>query len=229
MPRALLCKRFGFKTVALTMRQAFSAESTDWAAMLYHGGEPHFSRRHQTPIVDRLGAGDSFTGTLIFALRRGDAPARALELAVAASCLKHTVAGDYNLDQPRRSRGASGRRKWRAGAAVAGARRERYCQTTQSVLPSRTMTTISLKVPEALLRAVKQEAAALGVAQSVFIRESIERTLKKKSSRRKKPSCLDLAGDLVGLHARPAGRLVDPRYLEEAIMADHLRARKSRR
>lgn len=91
-----LCERFGFKTVALTMRQADTAEVTEWAAMLYTGGEAVFSRRHRVPIVDRLGAGDSFSGALLFALRRGDAPAVAVEFAVAASCLKHTIYGDYN-------------------------------------------------------------------------------------------------------------------------------------
>jgi 2-dehydro-3-deoxygluconokinase len=91
-----LCARFGFQTVALTMRQAASAETTDWSAMLYTRGEAFFSRQHQIAIVDRLGAGDSFSAGLIFALRRGDAPARAIEFAVAASCLKHTIVGDYN-------------------------------------------------------------------------------------------------------------------------------------
>lgn len=91
-----LCARFGFQSVALTMRQADSAQTTDWGAMLYTKGEASFSRRHQIAIVDRLGAGDSFTAGLIFALRRGDDPARAIEFAVAASCLKHTIVGDYN-------------------------------------------------------------------------------------------------------------------------------------
>jgi 2-dehydro-3-deoxygluconokinase len=84
------------KTVALTMRQATSAGNTRWAAMLYTGGQAWFSRAHEVAIVDRLGAGDSFSGALIHALRRGDAPQKALEFAVAASCLKHTIPGDYN-------------------------------------------------------------------------------------------------------------------------------------
>jgi 2-dehydro-3-deoxygluconokinase len=78
------------------MRQAASAETTDWSAMLYTNGAAAFSRQHQIAIVDRLGAGDSFSAGLIFALRRGDEPARAIEFAVAASCLKHTIVGDYN-------------------------------------------------------------------------------------------------------------------------------------
>jgi 2-dehydro-3-deoxygluconokinase len=92
-----LVERFGFKTVALTMRAADTADSTRWGAMLFTGGQAHFSRQHQIAIVDRVGAGDSFTGGLIFALRRGDPPQRAIDFAVAASTLKHTVHGDYAL------------------------------------------------------------------------------------------------------------------------------------
>ena len=72
-----LQERFGFKSVALTMRQADTASATSWGAMLFADGRAHFSRRHEITIVDRVGAGDSFTGALIFALRRGDAPQRA--------------------------------------------------------------------------------------------------------------------------------------------------------
>jgi len=91
-----LSERFNLKSVALTMREASNAGDTRWAALLYHGGNFCFSRRHDVTIVDRLGAGDSFTGALIFALRRGDEPQKAVDFAVAASCLKHTVWGDYN-------------------------------------------------------------------------------------------------------------------------------------
>jgi 2-dehydro-3-deoxygluconokinase len=90
-----LVERFGFKAVALTMRTAETADATNWGAMLYVDGEAYFSRRHEIGIVDRVGAGDSFTGALICALRRGDAPPRAIDFAVAASALKHTLAGDY--------------------------------------------------------------------------------------------------------------------------------------
>ncbi len=89
--------RFGFKTVALTQRSGALACSTGWGAMLYADGTPYFSRRHEIDVIDRVGAGDSFTGTLIFSTLRGDAPAQALELAVAASTLAHTLPGDYAL------------------------------------------------------------------------------------------------------------------------------------
>lgn len=92
-----LTERFGFKTVALTMRTADTACSTNWGAMLFSHGDAYFSRRHEIAIVDRVGAGDSFTGALIFALRRGDEPQRAIDFAVAASTLKHTISGDYAL------------------------------------------------------------------------------------------------------------------------------------
>jgi 2-dehydro-3-deoxygluconokinase len=92
-----LQERFGVRRVALTMRQAETAGNTRWAAMLYDGAQAYFSPTYEVTIVDRLGAGDSFSGALIFALRRGDGLSKALDFAVAASCLKHTVAGDYNL------------------------------------------------------------------------------------------------------------------------------------
>ncbi len=93
---AQLAERFGFHTVALTQRHAASASSTRWGAVLWHGGQLFRSRQHEITIVDRVGAGDSFTGALIFSLLRRDEPQRAIEFAVAASCLKHTISGDYN-------------------------------------------------------------------------------------------------------------------------------------
>jgi 2-dehydro-3-deoxygluconokinase len=92
-----LQERFGFKQVALTMRAADTANATSWGAMFFDGEQAWFSRRHEIEIVDRVGAGDSFTGALIFALRRGDAAQKAIDFAVAASTLKHTLPGDYNL------------------------------------------------------------------------------------------------------------------------------------
>ncbi len=90
-----LQERFGFKTVALTLRSAETADSTGWGAMLWVEGKSFFSKRYEIEVVDRVGAGDSFSGALIFALRRGDDPQSAIDFAVAASALKHTVPGDY--------------------------------------------------------------------------------------------------------------------------------------
>jgi len=94
-----LTDRFHFKQVAITLRESFSASHNGWSAMLYtegNGGKTHFSRRYDISIVDRVGGGDSFGGGLIYALLRGDGPDKAINFAVAASCLKHTISGDYN-------------------------------------------------------------------------------------------------------------------------------------
>jgi 2-dehydro-3-deoxygluconokinase len=90
-----LCGKFGFKTVALTQRRGMNADTSNWGAMLLHESRAYFSPRHEITHVDRVGSGDSFTGALIFAFLRGDAPQKAVDFAVAASTLKHTISGDY--------------------------------------------------------------------------------------------------------------------------------------
>jgi 2-dehydro-3-deoxygluconokinase len=65
--------------------------------MLLHEGEVYQSRKYDVWIVDRVGGGDSFAGGLIYGLATGKAAQEALEFAVAASCLKHSIAGDFNL------------------------------------------------------------------------------------------------------------------------------------
>ena len=92
-----LTKMFGFRAVAITLRESISANDNNWAAMLYQGGECYFSRKYSMHIVDRVGGGDSFGGGLIYAMRAGYDPQRTIEFAVAASCLKHSVEGDYNM------------------------------------------------------------------------------------------------------------------------------------
>jgi 2-dehydro-3-deoxygluconokinase len=64
--------------------------------MLYKDGEFHFSRTYPVHIVDRVGGGDSFAGGLIYALTNNLSNKDALEFAVAASCLKHSIEGDHN-------------------------------------------------------------------------------------------------------------------------------------
>lgn len=91
-----LQKRFGFKAVAITLRSSISASDNNWAAMLYKDGEFCFSRSYPVHIVDRVGGGDSFGGALIYALMSNFANQDALEFAVAASCLKHSIEGDHN-------------------------------------------------------------------------------------------------------------------------------------
>ena len=92
-----LTDRFGFKGVAITLRESKSANDNDWSAMLYTGGEAYFSKKYAMHIVDRVGGGDSFGAGLIYSLVNGYAAQRTIEFAVAASCLKHTIEGDYNM------------------------------------------------------------------------------------------------------------------------------------
>ena len=91
-----LADRFGFKAVAITLRESISANDNNWAAMLYIGGEYYFSKKYAVRIVDRVGGGDSFGGGLIYASMQNYGPQATIEFAVAASCLKHTIEGDFN-------------------------------------------------------------------------------------------------------------------------------------
>jgi 2-dehydro-3-deoxygluconokinase len=92
-----LSERFGFKGVAITLRESFSASHNGWSGLYFTGGKAHFSRRYDIQIVDRVGGGDSFAAGLIYALGKKKSPQDAIEFAVAASCLKHSVSGDFNL------------------------------------------------------------------------------------------------------------------------------------
>jgi 2-dehydro-3-deoxygluconokinase len=91
-----LTERFKFKGVAITLRESFSASRNGWSALYYTGGAAQFSQRYDIDIVDRVGGGDSFAAGLIHALLDKRSPQHAIEFAVAASALKHTIAGDYN-------------------------------------------------------------------------------------------------------------------------------------
>ena len=92
-----LTERFGFKGVAITLRESLSANDNNWSAMLYTDGEAYFSKKYPMHIVDRVGGGDSFGAGLIFSLLNGYDSQKAIEFAVAASCLKHSIEGDYNM------------------------------------------------------------------------------------------------------------------------------------
>ena len=92
-----LVDTFGFKKVAITLRGSISANDNNWAGMLYDGNDYYLSKNYLIHIVDRVGGGDSFGGGLIYALCNNFAPQDAIEFAVAASCLKHTIEGDYNM------------------------------------------------------------------------------------------------------------------------------------
>ena len=91
-----LADKFGFEKVAITLRTSISASDNDWAGMLYDGENYCFSKTYHLRIVDRVGGGDSFGGGLIYALLNGKDTQAAIEFAVAASALKHSIEGDYN-------------------------------------------------------------------------------------------------------------------------------------
>jgi len=92
-----LTEKFGFKAVAITLRESINANDNNWSGMLYVGGNAFFSKKYAIHIVDRVGGGDSFGAGLIHSMLSGAYAQDAIEFAVAASCLKHSIEGDYNL------------------------------------------------------------------------------------------------------------------------------------
>jgi len=85
------------KLVAITLRESYSASHNGWSACLWDGKEFRLSRRYDiTHIVDRVGGGDAFAGGLLYGLNFLSSHQEALEFAVAASCLKHSVPGDFS-------------------------------------------------------------------------------------------------------------------------------------
>lgn len=95
-----MCDQFKFKYVISSLRESFSASNNDWSACIMDGATREFyhsKKYHITPIVDRVGGGDSFAAGLICGLCDKKDFKSALEFAVAASALKHTIPGDFNL------------------------------------------------------------------------------------------------------------------------------------
>jgi len=88
---------FDFKYVVTTLRESHSASDNGWSALIYDGNEFYHSKHYDIRIVDRVGGGDSFSGGLIYGLLEKENFKEALEFAVGASALKHTVFGDANL------------------------------------------------------------------------------------------------------------------------------------
>lgn len=91
-----LADKFGFSKVAITLRESISASDNNWAAMLYDGKDYYFSKKYPVRIVDRVGGGDSFGAGLIYGLMENYSSIDTIEFAVAASCLKHSIEGDFN-------------------------------------------------------------------------------------------------------------------------------------
>ncbi len=94
-----LADKFGFEMVAITLRESHSAFDNGWSAMLYNVAEDSycFSKKYDLHIIDRVGGGDSFGGGLIYSILTGKSTQEAVEFAVAASALKHSIGGDYNM------------------------------------------------------------------------------------------------------------------------------------
>ena len=95
-----MCDQFNFKYVISSLRESFSASNNDWSACIMDGNTREFyhsKKYHVTPIVDRVGGGDSFAAGVICGLCDKKDFKSALEFAVAASALKHTIPGDFNL------------------------------------------------------------------------------------------------------------------------------------
>jgi 2-dehydro-3-deoxygluconokinase len=93
-----ICSIYGCKKVAITLRKSYSASCNGWSGMLYDAksNQASFSRNYDIQIVDRVGGGDSFAAGLIYSLITEKNDTEAIEFATAASCLKHTIEGDYN-------------------------------------------------------------------------------------------------------------------------------------
>jgi len=91
-------REFGPPTVAITLRESFSASDNGWSALLWEAatGRMLASQRYEIRVVDRIGGGDSFAAGLIYGFIAGRTPQETLSFAVAASALKHTIPGDFN-------------------------------------------------------------------------------------------------------------------------------------
>ena len=96
--RQLAAKFPQAQKIAITLRGAINANHNTWGGCLYSNGTLKQSRRYDiTHIVDRVGGGDSFMGGLIYGLLTYDDDQKAIDFAAAASCLKHTITGDFNM------------------------------------------------------------------------------------------------------------------------------------
>jgi 2-dehydro-3-deoxygluconokinase len=92
-----LADRFGFRKVAITLRESISASENYWSACLFDGKEFIKGPRYHVPIVDRVGTGDAFAAGLIYGLLMGRKDKEALSFGIAAACLKHSIWGDFNI------------------------------------------------------------------------------------------------------------------------------------
>ena len=93
-----ICDNYGCKKVAITLRESFSASRNGWSGMIYDAktNKAYFSNSYEIDVVDRVGGGDSFTGALIYGMLMKKSDKDIIDFAVAASCLKHSIEGDFN-------------------------------------------------------------------------------------------------------------------------------------
>jgi len=91
-----ISKKFNFKFIAITLRESLSASENNWSGALFDGAKMYASNKYKVTVVDRVGTGDSFAAGLIYSILMKQSPQEALDFAVAASCLKHTIPGDFN-------------------------------------------------------------------------------------------------------------------------------------
>lgn len=92
-----LLEKFDFSTVAFTLRTSISANDNKWSGMIYDGKDYYFADEYLIHIVDRVGGGDSFGGGLIYSMVNSFDMQKTIDFAVAASCLKQTIEGDFSL------------------------------------------------------------------------------------------------------------------------------------
>lgn len=93
-----ICETYGCTYTAITLRESYSADDNVWGAMIYDAqiGKAYFSPKYKIRVVDRVGGGDSFTAGIIYGLIIGKTAEETVEFATAASCLKHSIEGDFN-------------------------------------------------------------------------------------------------------------------------------------
>jgi len=89
-------EKFGFKFIASSLRESYSASDNGWSALVYNGDEFYHTKSYKVRIIDRVGSGDSFASGLIYGLVTGMSMQDSAEFGVAASALKHTIPGDFN-------------------------------------------------------------------------------------------------------------------------------------
>ncbi len=92
-----LVDRFGFKKVAITLRESISASENFWSACLFNGNEFIQGPKYHVPIMDRVGTGDAFAAGLIYSFLQEKKDEEALSFGIAAACLKHSICGDFNI------------------------------------------------------------------------------------------------------------------------------------